>query len=407
MYPNGLSSFPTPVNLGTPQSVFGNIADAKENVLKILQESFKVVGTVKTDPAAPTGNVSSEEIIELEAPLSSRNVNDITLRIGLLQDALNQLMAKVSKTEIQRRMDESQKENQKQLEKFKDQMEKAAEAAEKNKEAQKKGGLFEAIGNWIQAIVSVVSAIITLASAVGQILTNPAGAAGLIVASLALIGTAAVQITLAIDATMRAAGKEGFLSESQKKDMAKAAEIMGYIALAGSMIGLIGGVVVALGQAGKAAATLTAKEVTKAAAAKMVGSGMKEIGKKSMDMTVNRVAMYAFKDSIAQLTKHVGAAGIVRAVGQGTVGVVSGAGTLAVNDIKQDASELLEEADLAEAAAKAIEALIAKLQALIEQLQEELEHLIEQGQETMAIIFGAIEETADATDRVYQAVTQA
>lgn len=381
-----------------PQAFTGQIQDAKSAVIKTLQQSVQLLTTKGAEKQ--TSITKSDGLPDLAAPTFSKQVNDLTLRIGLLQDALNQLMAKVSKQEINQRMNEMQKENQRQLEKFKDQMEKAAEAAKKNKEAEKKGNVFEAVSNWIQAVVSVVSAIVTMISAVGQILTNPVGAAGLIVASVALIGAAAVQITLAIDATMRAAGKEGFLSEADRTKMAKAVEILGYIALAGSMIGLVGGVVVALGQAGKAAGTLAGKEIGRVAAAKLAATGTKELAQKSMNMTIARVAAYAFKDAMQPLLRLGGQMATIQLVGQGVNMTATGVAQEKITDLQKQASDLQAEADLAEAAAKAIQAMVAKLRALIEQLQQELEAMVEQGQQTLAIIFGAIDESAESMTRV-------
>src|SRR5690606_5292039 len=178
---------PTAPNLAALnlQQTLGDFAEIKENALTSLQKSFRVLAKMPAAVASSDAAARTDGLPNLDAPTVSRSVNDLTLRIGLLQDALNQLMAQVSKTEIRQRMSELQKENQRQLEKFEQQMAKAAEAAEKAKEAQKKGNIFEAVGNWIQAAVAVVSAVVTMVSAVGQILTNPVGAAGLIIASVA------------------------------------------------------------------------------------------------------------------------------------------------------------------------------------------------------------------------------
>lgn len=398
---------PTAPNLAALnlQQTLGDFAEIKENALTSLQKSFRVLAKMPAAVASSDAAARTDGLPNLDAPTVSRSVNDLTLRIGLLQDALNQLMAQVSKTEIRQRMSELQKENQRQLEKFEKQMAEAAKAAEKAKEAQKKGNIFEAVGNWIQAAVAVVSAVVTMVSAVGQILTNPVGAAGLIIASVALIGVAAVQITMAIDATMRAAGEEGFLSETDRTRMQKAAEIMGYIALAGAMIGLVGGIVVALGQAGRAAGQLAGQEVGKLAAAKMVGIGMKEAAARSMNMSIERVAMYAFKEAMKPMLNYAGQMLLIAAVGKGLNEVNAGAGKERISHIKEQASEAKAEADKAEAAAKALQAQIAKLRALIEQLQQELEHMLEQGQQTLAIIFGSIDESAESMKRIHQSTS--
>ncbi|PTY07816.1 hypothetical protein DB347_06215 [Opitutaceae bacterium EW11] len=400
----GISTSPAASTLLDPQALLGDVKDAKSEAIKALQKSFHLLGSVSTSEAAKTSDIVKDSgLTELEKPTTSKDINDITLRIGLLQDALNQLMEKVSRSEIKQRMNQMQNENKQQLEKFKEQMEKAAEAAEKNKEAQKKGNVFEAISNWIQAVVSIVSAVFTFVAAVGEIFTNPAGAVGLFAAGVALVGAAAVQITLAVDATMRATGHEGFLSDADKQKMQKAVEILGYIALAGSMIGLVGGVVVALGQAGKAAATLTGEQVGRFAAAKLATTGTKEILKGSMDMTVSRVAKYAFDDAMENLLKYSARAGLSAVVGKGGTAIASGVVSEKIADIKQEASDLKAEADRAEAEAKAMAAQIAKIRALIEQLQQELEAMIEQGQQTMSVIFGSIEQAGKAMTEIHQA----
>jgi hypothetical protein len=397
MNSSGISNPGIAPNIFDPSTLIGDLGQVKQNALQTLQASFKVLATVGTDG---TSSAARSGLQELEAPSASRNVNDISLRIGLLQDALNQLMAKVSKTEIESRMNEMQKENQRQLEKFEDQMRKAAEAAEKNKEASKKGNIFEAVSNWIQAVVSVVSAIVTLVSAAAQVLTNPAGAAALVVAGVALIGAAAVQITLAIDSTLQAAGEKGFLSETDRGRMKKAVEILGYIALAGAMIGLVGGVVVGLSQAGRAAGTMVGQEVGKLGAAKLVATGMQEMAKQSVAMSIERYAAYAFQEAMKPLMRLATQMAVIQAVGQGTNAAVTGSGKLAVADIRQEASDLKAEADRAEAAAAAINAMVAKLRALIEQLQGELEKMVEEGQQTMQVIFGAIDESQQSMTNV-------
>ncbi len=401
MNPSGINTPPvTPTHSFNPEVLLGDLQDVRAAAAESLKESFKLLAT------ALSGKNSAAEangLQELEAPVNiSRNVNDMTLRIGLLQDALNQLMQQVSRTEIKMRMNELQKENQKELQRFEEQMAKAAEAAEKAQESQKKGNIFEAVSNWIQAAISVVSAVFTLISAVGQILTNPVGAAGLIVAGVALIGVAAVQITLAIDATMRAAGQEGFLSETQKEQMQLAAQIMGYIAIAGSMIGLVGGIVVALGQAGKAAGALAGKEIGRLAATKLVATGMKEAATKTTNMTIARVAKYAFEEAMKPLTKLGLQMALVQIAGQSANAINKGVSAHEIAKLDKEASDLLAEADLAEAAAKAIAAQIAKLRALIEQMQEQLEDMVEQGQQTLSIIFGAIDESASSMTRIHQ-----
>jgi len=117
---------------------------------------------------------------------------------------------------------------------------------------------------------------------------------------------------------------------------------------------------------------------------------------------VAQAAKTAFKESMKPLMQLSLRMGLVEGIGRGTASIVSGVGNLKVADLKQSASDLQAEADQAEAAAKALQAQIAKIRAIIEQLQQDLEALVEDAQQTLAIIFGAIDESAESMTKVMQ-----
>jgi hypothetical protein len=250
--------------------------------------------------------------------------------------------------------------------------------------------------------------VITIAAAIGEAFAGNPGAIGLAVAGVALVGAAAVQMTLAIDATMQAAGHEGFLSAADKERMNIAIHVLGAIAIIGSLLGITGSVLVALGSAAKTASALAMKEVTTLAVTKLVAIGMKESATaagRATAQAVPRYAMYAFKQSMAPMLRYAAQVAFVSAFGQGTNMIVSGAGKLEVAKLQQAASDLQAEADKAEAAAAAIEAMVARLRAIIEQLQSELEKLVEEGQETMNVIMGAIDESQQSMTNVIQSAS--
>lgn len=401
MSPTLLSSSPGGPGGLMPPNLLEGIAQSKQDAIRILQQSLSLAGTVGGErTAGPTGH---PHLPELEKPVRSDSINDLSLRLGLLQDALNQLLTQVSRTEIKQRLNTLEKENQKQLEATRAHFESAAAAAAKHQEAERKGHVGEAISNWIQAGISVASMVVTLAAAIAEIADcNPVAATGLIVAAVALEGAAIVQVTVAIDSTIRATGQEGFLSETDRKNMQIAADVLGGIALAASLLGLIAGAVGALVAAARTAAMVTGRTVTLIGASKLVAQGTKEIATRSMNMSVGRAATYTYRNSMQELLKMSGRLAVIHATGAATRTLTKGVGDLQVAALKQDAAELQLEADRADAAAKAVQAMVTKLRSLIEELEAQLESLVEQGQQTMQIIFGAIDESAESLTRIQQ-----
>lgn len=374
----------------------GVLNDLVHDARDVLNAALTVEPTVH--PSDP--NATASNVIDLEAPSTSVSASDIALRIGMLQEALNELMTATSKLEIDGRMKQLDSENKRQLERFEEMLKKAAEALKKQEEGQKKGNIFEAASNWIQAAVSIASGILSIMSGLAQMAVNPVGGAAMMVAGAALIGAGAVQLTLAIDATMEAAGQQGFLSDKDKARMKKAVEILGYIALAASMIGLMGSAMVALNQVGKTMAAQAGKEATRYGTAKMVATGAAEAASKSAAQTASRTAYEAFKTSMDKLTKFAGQMAIIEALGSAATQTVEGVGRLEVAEIEKKASDLQAESDKADAAAKEVAAQIAKLQAIVEQLQQELGEMMEQAEETLAIIYGAIEQSANSMTKI-------
>lgn len=420
-----------------PSLLHKDLQEVRKSTAESIQKALTMLDTL-----GATGSLPGQEgAPKLAAPNSLLvNVNDITLKIGLLQDALNELMQQVSKNEIEGRMNDLNRENQKQLDKIKTQMEEAKKEIEKQKEAEKKSNIFEAIGNWFKAIFDFVSAIFTAVAAIGYALSgNVVAAAGLFVASAALFASGAVNMVMAIDSTIRAAGGDGFLSEEAKKAMTKATEILGYVALGASLISGLSVIVSGVRQGAAMAAKELAKhgleagrkavmqEVLKAGAQgirELMGQATKEVStevaknfakeamkvaaREATNTAVKEVAQEAAKIAVREAVKDVMKAAfrplielsmrqaILSGVLQGTNSIVQGAGQYAIADIKADAAEFKRKADEAEAQAKAIQATIEMLRKMIEQLQEDLEAMLESAMETVSAIFNAADESSNS-----------
>lgn len=433
-----ISTNPNPTFTGLDPTVLHG--DLKE-VRKAASESIMNALTM-LDTLGATGSLPGQEgAPKLAAPNSLLvNVNDLTLRIGLLQDALNELMQQVSKNEIEGRLNDLNRENTKQLDKIKTQMEEAKKEIEKQKEAEKKTNVFEAIGNFFKAVFDIISAVFTAVAALAYALSgNVVAAAGLFVASAALLASGAINLTLAIDSTIKAAGGDGFLSEEAKAKMNKATEILGYIALGASLIsglsvvvqgvrqgasmaakelasrGLDAGrkavmkeVMQAGGQAIKELMGQATKEVTSQAAKTFADQAAKVALREGASLAVKEVAQEAAKAAVREAVKEVMRAvfkpliqmtmrqAVASGLIQGTQKMTEGIGQSMVADIKMEAAEFKRKADEAEAQAKAIQATIELLRKTIEQLQEDLEVMLESAMETVSTIFNAADESANS-----------
>ncbi len=431
----GTNPSPTPAYTGVDPSVLhGDLQEVRKAASESIQKALTMLDTIGT-----SGSLPGQEGAPKLAPPNSLlvNVNDITLRIGLLQDALNQLMQQVSKNEIEGRMNDLNRENTKQLDKIKTQMEEAKKEIEKQKEADKKANIFEAVGNWFSAVFDIVSAAFTALAACAYVLVNPVAAVGLFVASAALLASGAVNLTLAIDSTMKAAGGDGFLSNDQRDKMKLASQILGYIALGASLIsgmavvvqgvqrgtalaarelakcGLESGSKAArmemlkaggqgirelMGQGTKKISTEVAqefaKQAIKVAAKEGATAGVKEAAEEAAKIAVRETVkdlMKAFFKPLVQLSMQQGmAAGVI----QGTSQITQGVGGLEVADLRSEAADFKRAADEAEAQAKAISATIEMLRKMIEQLQADLEAMLESSMETVSSIFNAADESA-------------
>jgi hypothetical protein len=391
----------------------------------------------------------------LVPPKGMMNASDLTLRIGLLQDALNELMQQVSKNEIQGRLNDLNRANMEQLDKMKEQMKEIENSVKKQKEADKKSNTFAAIANFFKAAFDIVCAVFSAVAAVGYLFVNPAAAVGLAVSALALAASGICNMVVAIDAAMAAATGKGFLSDTDKKNLEKATEILGYIAL---VAGVLSGIAVIV-SAARTGAAMAGKELmkhgleagNKAIAKEVLNAGkqaiqeitrdffkqaakeaLKEASKEAAEQTakvfLEQAAKVAARESINATASEATKAGLNAVVKQAITSVVkeamkpmlqemielslkqsvaaillaapsaitSGVGDVKEAKLDEEAADARLEADKAEAQAKSIEAMITMLRNMIEQLQSDLEDMMEAAMETVSAIFKAADDSASS-----------
>ena len=110
---------------------------------------------------------------------------------------------------------------------------------------------WKAVASWVGVAITAASIAVTVIAALGQLAVgNVVSASALFVATAAMGVQLTCQVALAIDATMKAAGNEKGLGINVEA-WTKVMEIAGYVALAASMVGMIGGLVAASSNAAK------------------------------------------------------------------------------------------------------------------------------------------------------------
>lgn len=421
---------------GSPTGLHDTLVELRKTATESITKALTELETVNSLGATQ----GKDGVLQLAPPKGMMNVMDLTLRIGLLQDALNQLMQQVSKNEIEGRLNDLNRENKEQLDKMKDQMKHVEENVKKNQEAAKKSNIFQAIANFFKAIVNIIVAVFNVIAAVGYALTgNVVAAAGLAVSAVALLASAAIDIVQGIDSVVKAAGGKGFLSDADIERMTKASEILGYIAMGAAMIGGLGAIVSGVQQGMKLAATKlgeigiqqgvksfvasAAKEVFKDLVSSMPSKAAqetaKELAKKAMEEAIKNVAQKsgtwatematevakeAIKEAVKQTVKAAvrelvlmtQRTALVQGIGGGATQILSGVGEVVVGNIQKDAAAEKLKADQAEAQAKALEAMIQMLHKVIEQLQKDLSDMLDSMMQAVSAIFNAVDEASSS-----------
>ncbi len=327
-----------------------------EETMALAQATLKDASKLLTVSFLELQPVEVPGATQLEPP--KKLAMDANLLLAQLQDALNQLTQKVSVNDIKQNLRTQNEANIKQLQTMQDAAKAASAAAATTKEAEHKRNVFNAVTAWIGAAVTVASMVLTAVAAVAMLAVNPVAAAALFVAVGAMGVQLVCQVALAIDATMKAAGNEKGLGIDVAK-WTKVMQVAGYVALAASMVGMVGGLVAAASTFGK------------------------------------EVAMQLFTKLFLPLVT-VGIVGNL-----GVEGIKFG-GKMVETNLREEASDLQKEADLKAADAEAIKAMIIKLQAMIQQLQEDLEEQMEKGENLMQSIMAPIKDRMDTIQTLVQ-----
>lgn len=394
---------------GNPAAYTPGTVDFQETMAvaqAALKDAYQVLTVSFLGPQA----VEVPGATRLEPP--KKPSMDANLLLAQLQDTLNQLLQKVSVNDIKQNLQTQNDANKKQLETMQEGAKAAAAAAAKAKEADHKKNVWAAVAGWVGAAITVASIAVTLVAALGQLAVgNVVSASALFVATAAMGVQLTCQVALALDATMKASGNEKGLGINVEK-WTKVMEVAGYVALAASMVGMIGGLVAAGASASKQATSQIAQkgatELAEEAGKKVATEAAEEIGKKVATEAAEEVGTEVATEAAEEVAKKVvtetaeeasktAIRTAVKAAYQqffapiAKVGILGNAALAGVNfagkqvelKAREEISELQKEADLKEADAEAMKAMIIKLQAMLQQLQQDLEEQMDKGENVL------------------------
>ena len=394
------------------RALLGDFTEIKQEARQSVENALVMLGTVIAG-----NSLNSDNLQELPPPSFSMlgGIAELSLRIGLIQDALDQLMQEVSKLGIGQRLNQADRANQEQLARIDEQVAEATEAAAKSKEAEEKGNLFQMIGDWVNVAITAISLAITVAGAVlGGIVTGGAATVALAVAIVALSITLAAQITLAADSTdAHRNGGEGFLGDARGalETTAMVAGIVAAVAsVATGLIAISRGFSAAAGAAAKELGEEATQAAVKAATKEGVKQALKESGKEALHLGGKEVLMEAapkaaytaFREVAAETLKTLEKQATIVTITQLVNAGINAAGTVEKNKILKEAEEHLQAAKDAEAEAKAFEAVVKMLQKVISQMQEELESMIDAALQSLDAVFGIIDDTQTSQKKIMQ-----
>lgn len=397
---SGISSTTTQFD---PQALLGDFTEIRREASKSVESALVMLGTVIAG-----NSLNAENVQELPRPSSSMlgGIAELTLRMGLIQDALDQLMQEVSKLGIDQRLNQANRANQDQLAKIDEQVTEMKAAAAKAKEADEKGNLFTMIGDWVNVAITAISLAITVVAAVGgSIFTGGLAGVALGVAIAALSVTLAAQITLAIDSTVAYEnGGKGFLGDARGalETTAMVAGIVASVAsVATGLFSIARGLSAATMAAGKELGEEATKEAIKAATKEGVKQALKEGSEEGLGAAA-KAAFTAYKAMTVETLKVISNQAALVGVQQVALAGINAGGTFAQNDILEAAEGHKKAAADAEAEAKALEAVVKMLQKVIAQMQEELEAMIDAALQSLDVIFGVIDDTQTSQTKIMQ-----
>jgi hypothetical protein len=139
-------------------------------------------------------------------------------------------------------------------------------------------------------------------------------------------------------------------------------------------------------------------------------STMKELAKEGIQTMSEQVVKEVLKATYKACVQAYKATAVwaiqmaaTQGMARGATQIAGGAISTKVQDMLADAAASMREAELAEAANKALEAMITLLKKTIEDLQGQLEEMLNSAMETMSILFQAIDDSAQTMTQLHQA----
>jgi hypothetical protein len=432
-----------------PTALYGQVNQVQQEAAKSITQALTTLGVVI---AGTTADSSGK--LKLQAPSAlMTSVSDLTLRIGLLQEALSNLQNEVTKLQITNRMNDQNKQAQLQLDKINQQISDAKAAADKQQQANQKSGIFGAIAHFFGAIFDFITAVVNIVEAIPLAIGGDVvGAAALLVSAGALVGAGVCEAILGADSLDQAiTGQDhGFLSADAKDALQKTSMALSIVAGAAALISGIGVISYGLKQAFNAAEDAMIQVGTKAAAElaeegggqlavdvtedavkpafkdvaeaafKGAKEGLKEVWKDSSEAVEESTvqlseegtqdavtaAKEAFKDAAGQTIKDLKATlkttEVLNTIGGAGPQVINFAGTMATNPLLSDAASLQQDAEMDAAKAKQLEAVVDRLKKQIQVLEKQLQQLMQSSMQSVSAVFNAATKSSDAVGQLIQ-----
>jgi Secretion system effector C (SseC) like family len=425
-----------------PTALLGQLDDVKQQASKSITQALTTLGVVLSGT-----NTDSSGKTKLQPPSNLiSNVSDMTLRIGLLQEALSNLQAQVTKLQITNRMNESNNQAQEQLDKIQKQIKDAQAAAQKQQEANKKSGIFGAIAHFFGAIFDFITAVVNIIEAIPlAIAGDEAGAAALFASAACLVGAGVCETVLGVDSAMQAATGKGFLSDADKKNLGTAVAVLSAVAAFAAVISGIGVItdgIMAATSAAKTAIAEGAEEAviqgTKEGVVEGTSEALEEVTVQSTESSTKEI-MDAVKQGVGRVLKDIFKSGtevreeltgaakaaedafrdaaestlralkdaarktaLLNIIGGASPQVISAVGTFVTNPIYAESAQDSKDAQYDQAEAKAISAAIDKIKKQIQVLEKMLQQMMQSSMQSVTSVLDSANKSEEAVGKLIQ-----
>jgi hypothetical protein len=425
-----------------PTALLGQLDEVKQQASTSITQALTTLGVVlggtSTDSSGKT---------KLQPPSNlMSNVSDMTLRIGLLQEALSNLQNEVTKLQITNKMNESNNQAKDQLAKIQKQVEDAQKAAEKQQQANQKSGIFGALAHFFGAIFDFITAIVNVIEAIPLAIGgDEVGAAALLASAACLVGAGVCETVLGIDSAVQAATGKGFLSDTDKKNLGTAVAVLSAVAAFAAVIsgiGVISDGIMAATSAAKTAISEGAEQAVIQGAKEGVVEGgseaLEEITVQSSEAStkevldavkqgVGRALKDIFKPSTEVREELTGAAkaaedafneaaegtlrglkeaarktALLNIIGGASPHVISAVGTFVTNPLYSDAAQASKDATDDQAEAKVIAGAIDKIKKQIQMLEKMLQQMMQSSMQSVTSVLDSATKSVESVNHMIQ-----